>query len=322
MAGSFSVMRPGIPGSDRSEMLQQWPESEARRLFAAKAEGFVKAGADLIAMEMMRDGDYSVWATEAAAATGLPVWVGIAVEEDDDGRLIGFGRPNWLLEDFVEPLLRSAPAMVSVMHTRTARDRAGVGDRAPSLARSLGAYAESGYFAMPDWQFVDIIPEAEYVELAKQWAEQFDLAMIGGCCGIGPSHIAALRAAFKPDVGPGDASGLGGAGEDDVAGGDVDACLRLDRDRPLGREPLTSTTLRTCWSSALSSSRTACAPGIVDQPQLVRLARPRIGQPVAHHHRLAVTRRPRDLERSGARPVNVVDRGVGLVEDRFGGLVA
>ena len=48
---------------------------------------------------------------------------------------------------------------------------------------------------MPDWQFVDIIPEAEYVDLAKQWAE-FDLAMIGGCCGIGPSHIAALRAAF------------------------------------------------------------------------------------------------------------------------------
>ena len=51
---------------------------------------------------------------------------------------------------------------------------------------------------MPDWQFVDIIPENEYVELAQQWASSFDLAMIGGCCGMGPSHIAALRAAFKP----------------------------------------------------------------------------------------------------------------------------
>ena len=61
---------------------------------------------------------------------------------------------------------------------------------------SLGAYAESGYFAMPDWQFVDIIAEADYVDLARQWHEAFDLAMIGGCCGIGPSHIAALRAAF------------------------------------------------------------------------------------------------------------------------------
>jgi S-methylmethionine-dependent homocysteine/selenocysteine methylase len=197
VAGSFSVMRPGIPGSDRSEMLHEWPESEARRLFAAKAEGFVKAGADVIAMEMMRDGDYSVWATEAAAATGLPVWVGIAVEHDEAGRLIGFGRPNWPLEDFVDALLRSAPAMVSVMHT--APHDTG---RALEVVRqhwrgSLGAYAESGYFAMPDWQFVDIISEGDYVDMAEEWHQSVDLAMIGGCCGIGPSHIAALRAAFK-----------------------------------------------------------------------------------------------------------------------------
>ena len=199
VCGSFSVMRPGIRGSDRSEMLQQWSEAEARRLFAAKADGLVKAGVDVIAMEMMRDGDYSVWATEAAAATGLPVWVGIAVEEDDDGRLTGFGRPNWLLEDFVAPLLRSAPAMVSVMHSAPHVTAPALEVVRRHWRGSLGAYAESGYFAMPDWQFVDIIPESEYVELAKQWARQFDLAMIGGCCGIGPSHIAALRAAFpKP----------------------------------------------------------------------------------------------------------------------------
>jgi S-methylmethionine-dependent homocysteine/selenocysteine methylase len=197
VAGSFSVMRPGIPGSDRSRMLRQWPESEARRLFAAKAEGFVKAGADLIAMEMMRDGDYSVWATEAAVATGLPVWVGIAVEENDEGRLTGFGRPNWLLEDFVESLLRFAPAMVSVMHTAPHVIAPALEVVRRHWHGPLGAYAESGYFAMPDWQFVDIIPEDEYVDLATQWAATFDLAMIGGCCGIGPSHIAALSAAFK-----------------------------------------------------------------------------------------------------------------------------
>jgi S-methylmethionine-dependent homocysteine/selenocysteine methylase len=197
VAGSFSVMRPGIPGSDRSEMLREWPESEARRLFAAKAAGLVAAGVDVIAMEMMRDGDYSVWATEAAAATGLPVWIGIAVETDGD-RLVGFGRPNWPLEEFVEPLLRAAPAaMVSVMHSAPH-----VTGPALEIVRrhwrgSLGAYAESGYFAMPDWQFVDIIPESEYVDFARAWTDAFDLAMVGGCCGIGPSHIAALAAAFK-----------------------------------------------------------------------------------------------------------------------------
>jgi S-methylmethionine-dependent homocysteine/selenocysteine methylase len=196
VAGSFSVMRPGIPGSDRSHLLRQWSEPEARGLFAAKAAGFVEAGADIIAMEMMRDGDYSVWATEAALATGLPVWVGIAVEEGDDGRLIGFGRPNWALDDFIAPLLAGAPAMVSVMHTSPPLTTRALGVVRQHWRGSLGAYAESGYFAMPDWQFVDIITEADYVDVAEQWADSFDLAMIGGCCGIGPSHIAALRAAF------------------------------------------------------------------------------------------------------------------------------
>jgi S-methylmethionine-dependent homocysteine/selenocysteine methylase len=201
VAGSFSVMRPGIPGSDRSEMLRQWPEAEARRLFAAKAAGLAKAGVDLIAMEMMRDGEYSIWATEAAAATGLPVWIGIAVEEDggeEDRRLVGFGRPNWLLEDFVDPLLRSAPAaMVSVMHTAPHLTGPALELVRRHWRGSLGAYAESGYFAMPEWQFVDIIPESEYVDLARQWTAAYGLSMIGGCCGIGPSHIVALSQAFK-----------------------------------------------------------------------------------------------------------------------------
>ena len=202
VAGSFSVMRPGIPGSDRSEMLRQWPEAEARRLFAAKAAGLADAGVDVIAMEMMRDGDYSVWATEAAAATGLPVWIGIAIEDDghegEDSRLFGFGRPNWLLEDFVEPLLRSAPAaMVSVMHSAPHLTGPALEVVRRHWRGSLGAYAESGYFAMPEWQFVDIIPELEYVDLAKQWTAAYELSMIGGCCGIGPSHIAALSHAFK-----------------------------------------------------------------------------------------------------------------------------
>jgi S-methylmethionine-dependent homocysteine/selenocysteine methylase len=129
-------------------------------------------------------------------ATGLPVWVGIALEEDDDGALTGFGRPNWHLDDFVEQLLDCAPAMVCVMHTSPPVTTRALGVIRQHWEGSLGAYAESGYFAMPDWQFIDIVSEADYAELAKQWAESFDLAMIGGCCGIGPSHIAALRAAF------------------------------------------------------------------------------------------------------------------------------
>ena len=87
--------------------------------------------------------------------------------------------------------------MVSVMHSAPHVTAPALDVVRRQWRGSLGAYAESGYFAMPDWMFNDIIPEAEYVDLAKEWADAFDLAMIGGCCGIGPSHIAALHAAFK-----------------------------------------------------------------------------------------------------------------------------
>ncbi len=36
----------------------------------------------------------------------------------------------------------------------------------------LGAYPESGYFTMPNWQFVDVIEPAELVSLAKGWVDQ------------------------------------------------------------------------------------------------------------------------------------------------------
>ena len=120
-------------------------------------------------MEMMRDGDYSVWATEAAAATGLPVWIGIAVEQDDDGRPHRFRPSELAARGFRRrrccELL--APAMVSVMHTSPHVTAPALEIVRRHWRGSLGAYAESGYFAMPDWQFVDIIPEAEYVDLAR-----------------------------------------------------------------------------------------------------------------------------------------------------------
>jgi homocysteine S-methyltransferase len=199
VAGSFSVMRPTTLGSDRTELFREWPEAQARHLFAAKAAGLVAAGADIIAMEMMRDGDYSVWATEAALDTGLPVWLGISVEEDDAGRITGFGRPQWPLDAFLDSLVGLAPDMVNVMHTAPPTTTLTLDAVRRRWTGPLGAYAESGYFAMPDWQFVDIIAAADYVDLAQRWAETFGIEMIGGCCGIGPAHIAALRAAFPKE---------------------------------------------------------------------------------------------------------------------------
>jgi S-methylmethionine-dependent homocysteine/selenocysteine methylase len=195
VAGSISTMRPVIAGTDRTSKQRQWPENEARALLQRKADNLAAAGADLLMMEMMRDCDYSVWATEAAKATGLPVWVGISVERRSDGRLSGFGREDWLLEDIAAQLVATAPDAISIMHT-SPNDT----DEALETVRKywhgpLGAYPESGYFKMPDWQFVDIIPPDELVAKARAWKAK-DVSIFGGCCGIGPDHIAALAREF------------------------------------------------------------------------------------------------------------------------------
>ena len=196
VAGSMSTMRPMVTGSDRNNLGVSWTETEARRLFQRKADNMAKTGADLIMMELLRDCDYALWATEAAMATGLPVWVGVSAERRDDGALVGFGRPEFLFEDVVKTLAATKPAVISVMHT-SANDTA---DAIDVVRRHwdgpLGTYPESGYFKSPDWVFVDVISPEELVQHSRAWKAK-GVALFGGCCGIGPDHIAALYQEFK-----------------------------------------------------------------------------------------------------------------------------
>jgi S-methylmethionine-dependent homocysteine/selenocysteine methylase len=197
VAGSMSTMRPLVKGSDRNDLVREWPEAEARRLFKRKADGMAKSGADLVMMEMMRDTDYAVWATEAALSTGLPVWVGISAERGKHGKLQGWGRDDCLLEGIAKQLASAKPAVISIMHT-SPNDT----DEALQTVRKywdgpLGTYPESGYFKMPDWQFVDIISPADLVAKSLAWKSQ-GVTIFGGCCGIGPGHIAALAKEIRP----------------------------------------------------------------------------------------------------------------------------
>lgn len=196
VAGSFSTMRPVVKGRDRTARQKEWPEHRARELMKRKAESLLEAGIDFIAMEMMRDLDYSLWATEAAVATGLPVWVGVSVERAENGHLHGFGRPDYDLDRIVEPLMATGAEVFTIMHS-SPNDTS---DALP-LARAhwtgvVGCYPESGYFTMPDWQFVDVIPPDELVRLARSWTAG-GARIVGGCCGIGPEHIRSLSEAFR-----------------------------------------------------------------------------------------------------------------------------
>ncbi len=196
VAGSMSTMRPVVAGTDRTAKQQEWSEAQARALFERKAKNLASAGVDFILMEMMRDVDYSLWATQAALATGLPVWVGIATERRADGELVGFSHEDQLLDDVVRVLAATGPAHISIMHS-SPND---TGDAIDIVKRHwkgpLGVYPESGYFKMPEWSFVDIISPGDLVDRAQGWQSQ-GVTAFGGCCGLGPEHIAALAKRYR-----------------------------------------------------------------------------------------------------------------------------
>jgi S-methylmethionine-dependent homocysteine/selenocysteine methylase len=195
VAGSVSTMRPVEPGTDRTLKDREWPEAQARDLFRRKVENLKRAGVDLLMMEMMRDVDYSVYATEAAIDKGLPVWVGISVERGEGGKLVGFGREDQVFDDVAKGLATTKPAVISIMHTAPNDTDEALQTLRKYWDGPIGTYPESGYFKMPDWQFIDIISPEELVSKSRAWQAQ-GATIFGGCCGVGPDHIAALAKEF------------------------------------------------------------------------------------------------------------------------------
>jgi S-methylmethionine-dependent homocysteine/selenocysteine methylase len=191
IAGSMSVMRPAVAGSDRTVSDgRSWNEREVRALYRAKAETMKAAGVDLIMMEMMRDTTYSVWASEAAMESGLPVWIGIALETKTTGKLTGYGRPEEPGEAVIGALAALKPAALNIMHTAIHDVDIALPLLQARTKGPIGVYPELGYFKMPDWQFSELSPH-EFVGHCNRWRSA-GVAMLGGCCGIGPAHIAEL----------------------------------------------------------------------------------------------------------------------------------
>lgn len=169
----------------------------ARRDFADQAALYAEAGVDLIILEMMFDVDLTAAALEGAAASGLPVWVGFSVERSTDDSIISIpGNFNFALQDLLAGLDTNLPQAVGIMHSLTevtgpALDMLREHWQGPSFA-----YAHSGDFKLPDWQFSDIISPRDYAAEARNWVKA-GISAVGSCCGLGPEHIQALAETFR-----------------------------------------------------------------------------------------------------------------------------
>ena len=196
VAGSLSTMRPVGKGTDQRD-----PDVDLAAIpWAANmretAETLAEAGADLLLLEMISDVDHGMLALEAALATGLPVWAGLSAKRQD-GTLVSYRDDGPTFRELVDHWTQQPVQALGIMHTAL-----------PDIEESLDlllarssvpamAYPEAGYFRSPDWTFTEIDPES-LATAAVGWARR-GVRILGGCCGLGPSHIAALAQRLTTD---------------------------------------------------------------------------------------------------------------------------
>lgn len=174
IAGSMSCFPPRF---DRKAYPPRAVERDAYRELAAL---LADCGVDAIALEMMQDDEHAGLALSAALETGLPVWLGVSAR-CRSGQLVAYDYPGRSLDSVLEALIPRGPTVVTVMHTPI--------DAVGSVLAAIKRHWSGPLGAYPELSAADT-PES-LVARALEWVGS-GARLIGGCCGSGPEHIAAL----------------------------------------------------------------------------------------------------------------------------------
>jgi S-methylmethionine-dependent homocysteine/selenocysteine methylase len=192
VAGSMSTTTLSA-GLDRSVIEEASAPGDGYR---AQADIIADSGVDLIMLEMMRDVTETRLCLAAALETGLPVWLGFSAERGPEGDLRLYGSQIPFEEGLERALDRDGgPQAVGVMHSEL--------DLVPNALQAVRkvwdgpvyAYPHHGVFEIPNWRFDNTLTPDEFATAAMKWVASGARA-VGGCCGIRPAHIVALRSAM------------------------------------------------------------------------------------------------------------------------------
>ena len=164
---------------------------DAAALFGEMAAAGRDAGADLILIETMSDLYEAKAAVIAAKETGLPVFV--TVTFDEKGRLLTGGDAA------------AAAVTLSALGVSALGLNCGVGPEGiRPVLQKMGEYTSLPLIANPNAGlpktadgkiFYDVGPEA--FALAMKGAAEAGGAILGGCCGTAPAHIARLSDSIR-----------------------------------------------------------------------------------------------------------------------------
>jgi S-methylmethionine-dependent homocysteine/selenocysteine methylase len=168
-------------------------EAALEREHHDQAARLARAGADLILIETMGTIREALAASRAALATGLPVFTSFMARSASE---IGGGES---LADAVAAVvaLDVDAVLVNCVPAEIATGCLAVMSGATRIP--IGCYANAG---SPDlgrgtWCFDPEMTPERFAEHAAGWVA-LGAQIVGGCCGTGPAHIRALRAALPP----------------------------------------------------------------------------------------------------------------------------
>ena len=156
---------------------------------------------DLLLIETMCSMDQADGALRAAMKSGRPVWLAVSVEDFDGSKL----RSGENLADLAPVLNRHDTDAILINCSRPEAVSTAV-DIVAQFGRPFGAYANGftkiaqGF--LKDAPTVDALQErsdlspAAYADFAMGWIDQ-GATIVGGCCEVGPDHIAKLAMRIK-----------------------------------------------------------------------------------------------------------------------------
>jgi len=171
------------------------PPEVAAPLYRELVE-LMKDRVDLFLIETVASVTHAEGALRACADSGRPVWLAITVEDDDGTKL----RSGESVADLAGVVAQYGPDAVLVNCSRPEAIAAAL-DVVKVFELPFGAYA-NGFTHISDGflqdmptvdalqQRTDLGPE-EYAKFVMGWVRQ-GATIVGGCCEVGPEHIAEL----------------------------------------------------------------------------------------------------------------------------------
>ncbi len=194
---------------------------ELRAYCDEQAEVLAESGVDFLLIEnMWADNESRAISTEAAKATGLPVWVAFTASMAPDGQTVrmdfggarhaysgGMGMPMWTsdwrsvneemtLSEGMAEIVKLEPDVLGVFHARLGATTEALRVMLAQWSGPVVAYPDSGREDFIEtWHDASLTNEESPGDLTREAAKWVEMGaqIIGGCCGFGADYIEPLR---------------------------------------------------------------------------------------------------------------------------------